>query len=200
MNATSRSSICAASGLIVLLSKSNKTSSSMIVRSTFGAGGGGGGGGGAGFGGGGGGGAGGGGGGGGAGFGAGGGGSGVNKYARPPQSNAPPKKPAGIALPSLSGWPLLWFTHPDIFPPMMPQEAAAAAVTVSRLVQFCVAAQLLRKTARIIQTNSLCLFIKFPPQFMPLLSAYTLYIFKKDLIRKSPILPSFFLSTNGPVT
>src|SRR5215813_11626803 len=52
MNATSRSSICAASGLIVLLSKSNKTSSRMMVRSTFGASGGGtGGGGGAGFGG-----------------------------------------------------------------------------------------------------------------------------------------------------
>src|SRR5262249_21094746 len=42
MNATSRSSICAASGLIVLLSKSNNTSSRIIVRSTFGAGGGGG--------------------------------------------------------------------------------------------------------------------------------------------------------------
>src|SRR5215471_1743091 len=155
MNATSRSNICAASGLIVLLSKSNNTSSRMIVRSTFGAGGGGGGGGGAGFGGGGGG-----GGGGGAGFGAGGGGSGVSKYASPPQSKAPPKKPAGIALPSLSGWPLLWFTHPDIFPPMMPQVAAAAAVTVSRLVQFCVAAQLLRKMATIIQTRILCFFIK----------------------------------------
>src|SRR5262247_3633384 len=139
MNATSRSSICAASGLIVLLSKSNKTSSRMIVRSTFGAAGGGGGG---------------------AGFGAGGGGSGVSKYASPPQSKAPPKKPAGIALPSLSGWPLLWFTHPDIFPPMMPQVAAAAAVTVSRLVQFCVAAQLLRKMATIIQTQILCFFIK----------------------------------------
>src|SRR5262249_48132447 len=46
MNATSRSRICAASGLIALLSKSNKTSSKMIVLSTFGAGGGGGGGGG----------------------------------------------------------------------------------------------------------------------------------------------------------
>ena len=66
MNATNRSRICAASGLIVLLSKSNNTSSRMIVRSTLGAGGGGGGGGGgAGFGGGAGGGAGGGGGGGG---------------------------------------------------------------------------------------------------------------------------------------
>src|SRR5215470_16905436 len=42
MNATSRSRICAASGLIALLSKSNKTSSKMIVLSTFGAGGGGG--------------------------------------------------------------------------------------------------------------------------------------------------------------
>src|SRR5215831_16048529 len=138
MNATSRSSICAASGLIVLLSKSNNTSSRMIVRSTFGAGGGGGGGGG------------------GAGFGAGGGGSGVSKYASPPQSKAPPKTPAGIALPSLSGCPLLWFTHPDIFPPMMPQAAAAVAAAVWRLVQFCVAAQLLRKMPTIIQIHILC--------------------------------------------
>src|SRR5262249_56390392 len=45
-NGTNRSRISAGSGLIVLLSKSNKTSSSMIGRSTFGASGGGGGGGG----------------------------------------------------------------------------------------------------------------------------------------------------------
>jgi len=47
---------------------------------------------------------------------------------------------------------------------MMPQEAAATAVTVSRLVQFCVAAQLLRKMARTIQTHILWFFIK-PPFF-----------------------------------
>src|SRR5262245_38852073 len=98
MNATSRSSICAASGLIVLLSKSNNTSSRMIVRSTFGAGGGGGGGGaGFGFGG-----CGGGGGGGGCGGGGGGGGFGscAIKYARPPQSKAPVVKP--MAAPAAS--------------------------------------------------------------------------------------------------
>jgi hypothetical protein len=142
----------------------------------FGAGGGGGGGGFGAGGGGGGGGFGAGGGGGGGGFGAGGGGgggggfggsgaSGVSKYASPPQSKAPPKTPAGIALPSLSGWPLLWFTHPDTFPPMTPQVAAAIAAAVWRSVQpvqLFVAAQLLRKRARIIQIHNLCLFIKSP--------------------------------------
>src|SRR3989304_5244817 len=82
MNATRRSKMAPASGLMLLLSKSKSTSSSMMVRSTlgagfgfgFGAGGGGGGGGGAGF-----------------GF-----GSSVIRYASPPQSNAPPIAPAAM--------------------------------------------------------------------------------------------------------
>jgi hypothetical protein len=63
-------------------------------------------------------------------------------------------------------WPqLLWFTHPATFPPMMPQDAAAIAAAVWRSVQpvqLFVAAQLLRKMARIIQIHNLCLFIKSP--------------------------------------
>jgi hypothetical protein len=34
-----------------------------------------------------------------------------------------------------------WFTQPDTFAPMIPQEAAARAATVWRLVQFCVVAR-----------------------------------------------------------
>ena len=45
---------------------------------------------------------------------------------------------------------------------MMPQEAAAIAAVVWRLVQFCVAEQLLRKIPTIIQIHILCFFIKSP--------------------------------------
>jgi hypothetical protein len=44
---------------------------------------------------------------------------------------------------------------------MMPQAAAAVAAAVWRLVQFCVAAQPLRKTTRLIQTNNLLLLTGF---------------------------------------
>src|SRR5262245_34384563 len=124
MNATSRSRICAASGLIVLLSKSNNTSSSMIVRSTLGAGGGGrGGGGGSGCGGGG-------GGGGGRGVGGaggGGGGSGCHQYARPRHSTAPVVSP--IAAPTASFWclpPTPWCAIAAPTPPPATPQAAAA--------------------------------------------------------------------------
>src|SRR6516165_4282511 len=121
MNATNRSRIWAASGLIVLLSKSNSTSSRMIVRSTFGAGGGGGGGGGgAGFG------FGGGGGGGGGGAEGGGFGSGVNRYASPPQSKAPVTTPATAPAPT-GMWTfgsLLCATRPPATPAGIPQPTA----------------------------------------------------------------------------
>jgi hypothetical protein len=44
----------------------------------------------------------------------------------------------------------------------MPQEAAAIAAVVWRLVQSFVSAQPLRKTARIIQVHNLCLFMRLP--------------------------------------
>src|SRR3972149_4116392 len=127
MKATRRSKMAPASGLMLLLSKSKRTSSKIIVRSTLGAGfgfgfgaGGGGGGGGAGFG---------------FGFGAGGGGGGgggagfgfgssVIRYASPPQITAPVTAPMGIAAPSLSLWPVLWVMIPPAAAPAAPQVKA----------------------------------------------------------------------------
>lgn len=46
---------------------------------------------------------------------------------------------------------------------MMPQVAAAAAVTVSRLVQLPVMAQPFKNIPRTIHANNFCLFIRSPP-------------------------------------
>jgi len=46
---------------------------------------------------------------------------------------------------------------------MMPQVAAAAAVTVSRLVQLPVMAQPFKNIPRTIQANNFWLFIRSPP-------------------------------------
>jgi hypothetical protein len=46
---------------------------------------------------------------------------------------------------------------------MMPQVAAAAAVTVSRLVQLSVMAQPFKNIPRTIKANNFWLFIRSPP-------------------------------------
>jgi len=48
---------------------------------------------------------------------------------------------------------------------MMPQVAAAAAVTVSRLVQLPVMAQPFKNIPRTIQANNFWLFIRSPPYY-----------------------------------
>src|SRR5262245_28677297 len=175
MNATSRSSICAASGLIVLLSKSNNTSSRMIVRSTFGAGGGGGGGGGAGFGGGGGGGGGsGGGGGGGGGF-----GSCAIKYARPPQSKAPVTKPIPAPAASFLCLPSIPLCAANA-PPAAPPAPQVAAPTNAAWFLVIPAQPLRMRPAPTTTRSQLFLPLIIPPLGNAIMSAEYLWLFGRD--------------------
>jgi hypothetical protein len=77
---------------------------------------------------------------------------------------------------------------------MKPQEAAAIAAVVWRLVQSFVSAQPFRKTARIIQITNLRLFMRLASSTNAKIFEPRLYHFQRMIESgKPPISPSFFL-------